>query len=224
MNDRDFPDQNGPVNPGAAGAGRCTAATAKGTRCRNRAKAGEDVCGAHAGAAGRPPIAPSSPFGGDQTLGSALCALVRLGMRRGPAARRIRISPSTVESWIERGEADLERGERSEFSEFVVDLEVARVAVETDCLETIRRAIKGDEDKPGSSADAWKMLERIRPDQWSPTHRVAHEVDVNIVEKHAEQLLEPIMGILADLGMADDPRVPDLIEKHFTPLERSESA
>ena len=150
---------------------QCSALTAKGKRCSNMAKAGEQVCGAHAGATGRPPITPSSPFGDGQTLGTAMCGLIRLGLRRGPAARRIRIAPSTVESWIERGEADLEQGEHSEFAEFVVEIEVARVAVETDCLETIHRAIKGSEEKPGDVKAAFRMLEKIRPEQWSTTHR-----------------------------------------------------
>ena len=113
-----------------------------------------------------------------------------------------------------------EQGEHSEFAEFVVEIEVARVAVETDCLETIHRAIKGSEEKPGDVKAAFRMLEKIRPEQWSTTHRLEHSGSVNLVEQHAEQLLEPLMGILADLGMAEDPRVPDLIEKHFTPLER----
>lgn len=201
---------------------RCSALTAAGAQCKNRSKNGTNVCGAHAGGAGRPPVTPSTSYGKSQTLGSALCGLVRIGLRRGPAARRIRIAPSTVESWVERGEADLANGANSEFAEFVVEMEMARVALETDSLETIHRAIKGTEDKPGDANAAFKMLERISPEQWSPTHKLEHSGEVNLVEQHAEQLLEPLMAILTELGVADDPRIPDLIVKHFTPLERSE--
>ncbi len=194
--------------------------TAKGKPCRNSARLGDNRCGAHGGNAGQPTITPTSAHATGQTYGEAVCALIGIGMKPWAAARRIRLAPATVESWIERGESDLECGKSSEFVEFVVSLEMARVALETSALETIQRAIKSGSDKLGDPALALKVLERIRPEDWSLTHKVDHSVDVNLVEQHADQLLGPLMAILEELGVADEPRVPDLIEEHFSKVER----
>lgn len=212
-----FPSQNESVIPTTIA---CEATTARGARCRNKPKSGATVCGAHGGSAGQPTITPTSSHATGQTYGEAVCALIGIGMKPWAAARRIRLAPATVESWIERGESDLEAGKSSEFVEFVVSLEMARVTLETNALETIQRAIKSGSDKLGDPALALKVLERIRPEDWSLTHKVDHSVDVNLVEQHADQLLGPLIVILEELGVADDPRVPDLIEQHFSKLEK----
>ena len=202
---------------------QCAASTVAGNRCANAAKTGSDCCGAHDGNVGQPTILPSTPYGEDQTYGTAIAGLIRLGLRRGPAARRLRLAPATVERWVETGEADIENGKQSEFVEFVLEIEMARVAIETDALQTIHNAIKGTADKPGDASVAFKMLERIRPEDWSPTHRLEHSGSVNLVEQHAEQLYGPLSAIFHDLELTDEQwaRVPDLIEQHFSALEQS---
>jgi hypothetical protein len=67
------------------------------------------------------------------------------------------------------------------------------------------------------------MLERVRPEQWSPTHKVEHSGGLNIVEQHADQLVNVFGALLAELDLSEAQMmmVPDLIEKHFAPLEHA---
>lgn len=206
---------------------RCTAKTAKGTRCRNKSMKDSKLCGSHGVETGRPvrsiPSAVAIAATKDteaQTYGQAICGLVRMGMRRGPAAERMRVHRTTLAAWIERGEADIEANVSSEFADFLREITVAHSAFMSDMLQQVHRAAKGTTEKPGDWRAAMALLERLRPEDFSPTAKLEHSGAVNIVEQHAEQLIGPLMAVLTDLGVADDPRVPDLVEKHFSVIER----
>lgn len=205
--------------------------TAKGKPCGNPVQKGSDKCGAHGGKSGRPPITPSSiavaatddtPA---QTYGKAIAALVRLGMRQGPAAARLAIHHSTVASWVERGEADAEAGKETEFSEFVREMTVAQSAFLSDMLQQVHRAAKGTPDKQGDWRAAMALLERLRPEDFSLKHQVEHSGQINLAEQHTDQMVFVIGAILAELELTDEQlaRVPDLIEKHLKDAEQQEA-
>lgn len=101
-------------------------------------------------------------------------------------------------------------------------MEMARVALDTDPLESIRRAIKGSEQRPGDTSAVFKMLERVRPEQWSPAHKVEHSGPPNIVAQHTDRLVEVLGPLLSDLDLtaAQMAMAPDLIEKYFSLMER----
>lgn len=214
---RQIPTQNEQQNPEVST--RCRATTARGSRCSNPARTGSDVCGAHAGNAGRPGLKPSTLYThgeARQTYGEIVFAIARVGMHRHQIARRVRMSPVVLRSWFERGEADVEAGIDSEFSRFAIDFWANESAFVTDQLQRIQEAAKTD------WRAAFKLLETVLPDEFGPRAKIEHTGSIDLVAQHADQLIGPLMAVLDDLGVADDPRIPDLIEEHFTRLERRE--
>lgn len=216
----ELPSQNEQVNPSPTPRPRCSANTAKGDPCRNPARANSEVCGAHAGKAGRPPLTPAAPYAGGadgQTYGETAAAIARIGMHRHRIARRMKMSPTVLHSWFERGEADLEQQLETDFARFVLMFWQAESAFVSDQLKMINDAAKDD------WRAAVKALELVLPDEYGQRARLEHtgSVNVSIVQDHADQLVAILGPFLADLNLTDAQMsmVPDLIEEHFTPLE-----
>lgn len=85
---------------------------------------------------------------------------LRAGLYRETAASLAGIGVSTLYSWIERGEADVEAAKRSVYSEFVEALQSGEAQGEADLLAMIR------ESAPKNwQAAAW-MLERKMPGKY----------------------------------------------------------
>lgn len=200
---------------------RCTAKTkSTGKRCENQAKRGEKLCGTHgSGKAGAPAKSPSNIYGKidgeERTFADVICAHVSVGMTRHRTAILMRMAPATIASWLERGEADEQAGLESEFSEFYLRFGAARARFVSNALTRIDKAAKDGDWKA-----AVQQLKLINREEFGDHVDINHSGSVNLVEQHAEQFVAPLLALLGDLGVADDPRVPDLIEKHFTSLER----
>lgn len=197
---------------------RCTSTTADGSPCTNKAKAGSDRCGALGGKIGAPIKLPSDRcIGGDepQTYTQAIAGLASIGLTRNRIARQLQMAPTTIASWKERGEADFEADALSEFRDFYLRFEASRANFVTKQLQRIDKAGKDGDWR--AAAEALKIVLR---DEFGPKAQLEVSGEINIVEQHVDQFLGVLMPFLADLDVADDPRLPDLIEKYFTPLER----
>lgn len=195
--------------------------TAKGTPCGNPVKKGTDKCGAHAGSTGAPAKRPTDTYvvesdGTKRSYTEIAAAYASIGMTKHRIARDMRMAPATISGWWERGEADFEENVESEFRDFYLQLEHGRAAFVRKALTRLDAAAKDGEWRANIA-----QLQLVLRDEFGPKATVEHSGEINLVERHAEQLLTPLMAILDELGVVDDPRVPNLIEKHYASLERT---
>lgn len=94
---------------------------------------------------------------------------LKAGLYRETAAQLAGIGVSTLYSWIERGEADIEASKRTVYAEFVEALQRGEAEGEADLLATIR------ESAPKNwQAAAW-MLERKMPEKYGRRDQVKLE-------------------------------------------------
>lgn len=177
----------------------CTATTKKGAPCGNQAKRGEALCASHLGLAHRPTKL-------SEDVQHRVVVLLRQGNYAETAARFAGISPATFHGWRERGEADLDAGMRSEFSEFFEATTRARAEGEATLLQQIRLAAQGAGGKPGDwRAAAW-ILERTAPDRFGARQELKHSGDGLRLAgppelPQDEDRLREVASILSDIGV-----------------------
>jgi hypothetical protein len=134
---------------------RCTAKTAKGTRCRRMALDGIKLCSVHAGArVGRPSKLS------DEITGR-ICDILQAGGYTATAVNVAGVARSTFTEWMDRGDPDGTAKENAPYREFRERVEQAMAEGETRNVALIARA--GSKDW---KAAAW-LLERRHPDRWA---------------------------------------------------------
>jgi hypothetical protein len=198
---------------------RCTATKANGDPCRSWAMKGRDVCKPHSGDedVGRPTKLT-------EDLQHRVTQLLRNGNYAETAAIASGISPATYYHWIEQGEADVQHGRRTEFSEFSEACERARAEAEAVMLNQIRQAGAGtlraetDEKgeptgrmvgKPGDwKATAW-VLEKTRRDRFGQHSKVEHGGGVKVrnepvIVPEDDERLVGVGETLYEIGVLDE--------------------
>jgi hypothetical protein len=136
----------------------CSATTAAGKPCRNRAIEGADLCSSHLGRAHRPSLLTDE-------VAEQLVSMLRAGAYVHVAARAAGISRQTFADWLQRGQGDAALDEP--YRELRERVEQARA--EGEARNVARIAAAAVEDW---RAAAW-LLERQYPDRWGrPSTRV----------------------------------------------------
>jgi hypothetical protein len=180
---------------------RCMALTAAGDQCRNRAATDSDYCGAHGPKAGRPTRLT-------RALADAIVSALERGAYRSEAAAAAGLHRGTIASWVERGEADLEQEQRTEFADFAVAATRAEAQAELAALNEVRRE--------GSFGDwraaAW-FLERRHPSRWRRRDTIDHSGEVRrtveVVAPSDEERAAAIAGILNGAGALEPGEDPN---------------
>ena len=138
---------------------KCTATTAKGKPCRGKAGA-SGLCAAHSGS-GRKSLL-------DAAMADKIVRMVRAGSYKEVAARAAGIGTSTLYSWQERGEADLEARADTEHAKFVEALTRAEAEAEVHAIAAIRKVMESD------WRAAMEYLARRYPKRWAKVERQEH--------------------------------------------------
>jgi hypothetical protein len=145
---------------------RCTATTAKSTRCKRLALEGSDICAIHAGApVGRPTsLTPE--------VSTRILDIIKAGGYVEAAAQAAGVSRSTFHAWFDRGHPDGvvtdpekpdERVRRKDDEPFrVFRAKVEQAKAEGEAINVARVSAAAVKDW---KAAAW-ILERTHPDRW----------------------------------------------------------
>jgi hypothetical protein len=129
----------------------CTATTATGAPCKNRAMEGSDRCVSHLGRVGRRTLLTSE-------VAEQLVAMLRAGNYLNIALRAVSVSRQTFHDWMRRGRSD-DPGD-AEFKLLRARVEQARAQGEARAVAQIAQA-----GATSWQAAAW-LLERQYPDRW----------------------------------------------------------
>lgn len=184
---------------------RCTATTAAGQPCRNKPREDSEFCKQHSGDDN---IGRRTAL--TEQVGKKIVDLMSLGAFVEDAVRSAGIAPATYYGWIERGEADQERGEETVFSEFVDATTRARVAGKIAAVGHIRRGMQED-----WRAAAW-YLERTDPENWGRRDSVAHtgKIRTETVEIPDDQeRMVTVAEVLAATGAVPAPDDISVLEE-----------
>lgn len=119
---------------------------------------------------------------------------LKAGNYREPTARSAGIAPSTLYSWLERGEADVEQGKATIYAEFVEAVRRAEGDAEVHAVAVLRRAMMQD------WRAAAEYLKRRHPDRWSALERVQHSGKVD----HEHDLIVTDPEVAEALRLARD--------------------
>ena len=188
---------------------RCSYSKPDGSPCRSWPKRGERRCASHLGLAHRRPLLGTDA---GEELQAKVVAFLRNGNYVSTACQANGLGISTFYAWTERGEADIEAGVASVYSEFVEACTRAKAEGRAVLLNTIRKAGVGDERKAGDwKAAAW-ILERTNPDEFGPRREVRHATVDSLPPRNEppelpedEDRLVTVVSLMAEIGVVPDP-------------------
>lgn len=171
---------------------QCTATTQKGTRCTRNATQGK-VCPLHVEGAkvGRPSLLPE--------VREDFLKYLRAGATIKDACGIVGIHVATYYGWLERGEADVEAGVESDYSEFFEASTHARAYARASAVAHIRTAMSDD-----WRAAAW-YLERSDSENWGRQEKVEHSGELR-------QRVRVELDKLTDNELADLERIAGKLE------------
>jgi len=177
---------------------RCIALTKAGDQCAARAAHGSDHCGAHNGTVGRPTKLT-------RDLTDLIATAVEHGAYYEQAALAAGIAKTTLYSWRERGEADLEHGNTTTYAYFHTRLTRASATAE----QAAAAALFAHRFDDWRAALAY--LERRNPDRWGKRDRVEHSGSLRtgepeLVAPDSDEARRQIAELLAAAGALTDPQ------------------
>jgi transposase len=151
---------------------RCEGRTRAGKPCRNRPMRGRTVCKQHSGDVD---IGQRSKLTAD--VQARIFQALASGCGIEKAAAHATVGVRTVYEWMERGLADQEAGNDTEFSQFSQGVTRTRANLHIRLAARIQQAGAGGDWR----ADAW-LLERLAPAEFGQKamvdHHVSREIDV----------------------------------------------
>lgn len=153
---------------------KCAGTTTTGKPCRNKAKAGDKYCSIHAGPR------RASKFD-DPAVREKVLAFIRSANYKVEAARAAGIDRTTLASWLERGEADIEAGVDSAYSAFSLAYDQAEAEAEAILVGRLQK-----NSSEGDTRATLELLKRRFRERWGD--RVTAEVTGDVAASEVREL------------------------------------